>query len=109
MSLRNVCRYLLTGLMLFTLVSCTSYTIKTPSSGKTNKFFDLSGENLLADPNYDFSRLDDRFGLVILAYEIEGMSGNNLSGAEIKTKSGLRIWEEKFSNSLQVSVGIKSP
>ncbi len=85
-------------ILLFLCVSCTTYHIKTPPSGATKSFYKRNSTELKENARYDFSRLQKKYGLVIMSYEIEGYTGSNFSGRKPDIKSGIRIWEEKFSD-----------
>ena len=83
---------------LVLLLSCTTYTLKTPPNGKTGSFFERNSDQLKINSRYDFSRLQRNYGLVIFSYEIEGMTGSNLGGSNPEVKTGIRVWEEKFDD-----------
>ncbi len=82
---------------IFLLLSCTTYHLKTPPKGKTGSFYERNSDQLKADSRYDFSRLKENYGLVLFSYQVEGMTGSSF-GTKPEIKTGIRIWEEKFSD-----------
>lgn len=80
------------------LISCTSYSLKTPKSGETWKFFKKNTSQAKEISDYDFSKLKEGYGLFIFSYEIKGPLNENDAKNQGSLKSGVRVWEYKFDN-----------
>ena len=94
-SILNILKFF--TIFLFFFISCSTTQIKTPPDGITNKFFNKNTSELKDISNYDFSKLKKNYGLVIFSYEVTGLTGSSLT-LEEKSKTGIRIWEKKFSD-----------
>ncbi len=79
---------------LLFLSTCTGYKIKEPPIGITYKFYSHKPQEIRPNSKYDFSRLQNGYGLVIFSYDLEGFKGYRI--VNVANKQGLRIWEYKF-------------
>lgn len=77
-------------------VACAS-GLYAPRKGVTEQFFCETDDRTIEINNYDFSRLDDGYGLYVFSYEFRGSRGNNVTGWSPEEKEGVRVWEHKFS------------
>jgi len=77
-------------------LSCAS-GLYAPRPGVTEQFFRGAEDELIEVNTYDFSRLENGYGLCVFSYELRGSRGNNITGWKPEEKTGIRVWEHKFS------------
>ncbi len=82
---------------LFALTSCVA-KMMTPKKGITNKIFKQDGNDFTPINGYDFSKLDNGYGLYVFSYVMDGNRGNNITGFNHEKLTGIRVYEYKFND-----------
>lgn len=95
---QKVLRHLIpAGLVILSLnfISCAAGLME-PKKGVTDKFFREDGGRIVNLADYDFSRLEQDYGLCVFSFKFTGRKGSNISGWTEQAKDGIRVWEYKF-------------